>query len=420
MNESIVEVSRGFQDYMVGLRRRMHARPELSFQEQGTSQLVQAELTALGVEFKVVGDYGVVATIGRADAQHMVALRADMDALPIDEKNPHLDYCSQNDGVMHACGHDGHVAMLLGAARIFKQMQMESALEGTVKLCFQQAEERGGGTAEILEELKRFPVKSAFAIHLWSEIESGKISVQAGPRMAACDIFDIKINGVGCHGANPHRGVDAIVVASTVVINASQLIAREIDPAHAAALTFGKLHSGDAGNVIADSAVLAGTLRTTHPADQHYLQAALRRIVQSTADTFRATAEVSIRRGGSMLANEAGCSRIAEQTAAELFGADQLINFPSLMVSENFGDFLDVYPGLMALVGVRNEAVGACFPHHHPQFNIDESVLYRGAALHVGYALNCFKMWGDAQQRKGSVNAVPLAPAGIEWLPLHA
>lgn len=389
MNTSVTEIARSYQDYMVALRRTLHVQPELSFEEQGTSQLVQQELRKMNIPFEVVGDYGVVATIEGTDTSRMVALRADMDALPIHEKNQHLDYCSKTPGVMHACGHDGHVAMLLGAAHVFQQLKHEMA--GTVKLCFQQAEERGGGTEEILKVLAPFPVISAFAIHLWSEIESGKVSVQAGPRMAACDIFDIVVKGVGCHGANPHRGIDAIVVASSIVMNVSHVMSREIDPTHPSALTFGKLHSGEAGNVIADQAVLAGTLRTTDLADQTHLQAALRRVVQSTADTYRATAEVSIRRGGTMLVNDARSSQLAEQAVQELFGAQALIPFAPLMVSENFGDFLAAYPGLMAFIGVRNERQGACFPHHHPQFNIDEDVLYMGAALHVGYALSCFK-----------------------------
>jgi amidohydrolase len=389
MNESVTAIAKRYQDYMVALRRTLHVRPELSFQEQGTCQLVQEELRKMNIPFEVVGDYGVVATIEGADTSHMVALRADMDALPIHEKNEHLDYCSRTPGVMHACGHDGHVAMLLGAAQVFQHLKHD--MQGTVKLCFQQAEERGGGTAEILKALAPYPVKSAFAIHLWSEIESGKVSVQAGPRMAACDIFDIVVKGVGCHGANPHRGIDPIVVASSIVMNISHVMSREIDPTHPAALTFGKFHSGEAGNVIPDKAVLAGTLRTTDPADQAHLQAALRRVVQSTADTYRATAEVSIRRGGTMLVNDARSSQLAEQVVQELFGTEPLIPFAPLMVSENFGDFLEVYPGLMAFIGVRNESTGACYPHHHPQFNIDEDVLYMGAALHVGYALRCFK-----------------------------
>lgn len=389
MTDTVAEISSRYQDYMVDLRRTMHSHPELSFEEQSTSQLVQRELQKLGIPFELAGDYGIVATIEGKRSDQMVALRADMDALPIHENNPHLSYCSKNVGVMHACGHDGHVAMLLGAAQVF--MQIKDTMNGTVKLCFQQAEERGGGTAEILKLLAPCPVKSAFAIHLWSEIQTGKFSVQAGPRMAAGDNFEVVVEGVGCHGATPQRGVDPIVVASAIVMNVSHLIAREIDPTHAAALTFGKLQSGEAGNVIPNKAVLAGTLRTTDKADQVHLQAALHRVVQNTAEAFRAKAQVTIRRGGTMLVNEAGCSRMAEETVQALFGAEELIPFPPLMVSENFGDFLEVYPGLMAFVGVRNESLGACFAHHHPQFNIDEAALYKGAALHVGYALRCFE-----------------------------
>lgn len=389
MSESIAKIAESYQNYMVDLRRKLHSAPELSFQERSTSELVRAELDKLNIPYELAGDYGVVATIEGSNTSQMVALRADMDALPIHEKNDHLSYRSGNSGVMHACGHDGHVAMLLGAARVF--LQCRDRLNGTVKLCFQQAEERGGGTEEILKILAHFPVKSAFAIHLWSEIESGKFSVQAGPRMAAGDNFEIVVQGVGCHGANPHRGVDPIVVAASIVTNVSHLISREIDPAHAAALTFGKLHSGEAGNVIPDKAVLAGTIRTTVKEDQLHLQAALRRVVHHTAEAHRATAEVTIRRGGPMLFNDAGCSDLAEETVKDLFGAERLIAFPSLMVSENFGDFLEVYPGLMAFIGVRNESCGACFPHHHPQFNIDEDALHLGAALHVGYAFSCFR-----------------------------
>lgn len=372
---------------MVDLRRQLHTAPELSFQERTTSALVCAELDKLGIAYEMAGDYGVVATVEGRHTRQMVALRADMDALPIHEKNDHLHYQSATPGVMHACGHDGHVAMLLGAARVFQQCR--DGLNGTVKLCFQQAEERGGGTQEILKLLAPFPVKSAFAIHLWSEIESGKFSVQAGPRMAAGDNFEIVVEGVGCHGANPHRGVDPIVVAASIVTSVSHLISREIDPSHAVALTFGKLHSGEAGNVIPDRAVLAGTIRTTVKEDQLHLHAALRRVVESTAQAHRATATVSIKRGGPMLFNDAGCSALAATTVTQLYGADRLIAFPSLMVSENFGDFLDVYPGIMAFIGVRNESCGACFPHHHPQFNIDEDALHLGAALHVGYTFNC-------------------------------
>ncbi|MBY0411309.1 MAG: amidohydrolase [Burkholderiaceae bacterium] len=386
-NHPIAELALEFQDYMVAQRRHLHRSPELSFEERLTSNHVRAELDRLQIPYEVAGDYGVVATIEGQNAERMVALRADMDALPIQEINTHLEYCSQHAGVMHACGHDGHVAMLLGAAQML--VKMRDQIPGTVKLCFQQAEERGGGTAEILKLLAPHPVRGAFAIHLWSEIETGKFSVQAGPRMAAGDNFDIHIEGLGCHGATPQRGIDPIVVAAAIVNGASHLISREIDPTHAAALTFGKLHSGNAGNVIPQSAALAGTLRTTDKNDQVQLQAALRRVVEHTAQAHRAHATIDIRRGGTMLVNDARESERAHAVVQSLYGAEALISFPSLMVSENFGDFLEVYPGLMAFIGVRNEACGATFAHHHPQFNIDEAVLHQGAALHVGYAVNC-------------------------------
>ena len=372
-------------DHVVGLRRELHQAPELSYRERATAALVKRELDAMGIAWQAVGEHGVIATIVGRHENAMVALRADMDALPIQEKNEHLAYRSATPGVMHACGHDGHVAMLLAAARIL--MQFRAELNGAVKLCFQQAEEQGGGTAELLEHLAAFPIRGAFAIHLWSEIESGRICAQAGPRMAACDNFEIVIDGVGCHGATPQRGVDPIVAAAALVGHLSTLMTREIDPAHAAALTFGKFQSGHAANVIPERAVLAGSLRTTDKSDQAQLHVALHRMVEATAATFRARAELTIRRGGPMLINEPRSSALVARCATGLFGAASLIEFPALMVSENFGDFLDRYPGMLALVGAGSERCGATFPHHHPEFNIDEDALSMGAALHAEYAL---------------------------------
>ena len=369
----------------VALRRALHHAPELSYGERNTAALIQQELDRLGVPWEAVGEHGVVATVEGRHRDAMVALRADMDALPIQEENDHLPHCSRVPGVMHACGHDGHVAMLLAAAGLL--LRFKDQLAGSVKLCFQQAEEQGGGTAELLAHLAAFPVRSAFAIHLWSEIPVGQVSARAGACMAACDNFEVVIDGVGCHGATPHRGVDPIVVAAALVNNVAAMLTREIDPAHAAALTFGKLQSGHAGNVIPRQAVLAGSIRTTSLADQRHLHEALQRLVDHTAAGFRATARLTIRRGGAMLLNEPLASALAAQCVTELFGPGHLIDFPSLMVSENFGDFLACYPGMMALVGAGNPDRGASYPHHHPRFDIDEDALAQGAALHVAYAL---------------------------------
>ena len=226
------EAAAAQRDSIIAWRRHLHRAPELSFEERHTADYIQQALDAMGVPWERVGELGVVATVQGRHAERMVALRADMDALPIQEANEHLPYCSAVPGVMHACGHDGHVAMLLGAAGILQAMRSE--LQGSVKLCFQQAEERGGGTQAMIEHLAQFPVRTAFAIHLWSEMESGTICTRSGPRMAACDNFDIVFDGVGCHGAAPPRGVDPLVAATALVQNAATLMAREIDPAHAA------------------------------------------------------------------------------------------------------------------------------------------------------------------------------------------
>lgn len=372
---------------MVNIRRTLHRHPELSFKEQSTSAIVQAELTSMGIPFEVVGECGVMAIIQGRRTDQAVALRADMDALPIQERNPHLEYQSQCEGVMHACGHDGHVAMLLGAAKIL--MAMKDQLEGTVLLCFQQAEELGGGAAELIQALKNYPIKSVFGIHLWSEIEAGRISVEAGPRMAGGDGFDIVVRGVGCHGANPDRGVDPVITASAIVLNASALISREVNPVHPTVLTFGRIEGGVAANVIPEQVILSGTMRNTDETTREKLKVAFERVVRSTAETYRAQAELKFRSTGSaVVINDVDCSAVAQQAVIDCMGEAVLIEHPPLMASENFGEFLKVYPGVFAFVGAQNEACGAIYPHHHPQFNIDESVMARGAALHAQYALS--------------------------------
>lgn len=375
---------------LTAMRRTLHQLPELSFGERETAAFVVVELDRLGIPWERVGEHGIVATVAGRHSERMVLLRADMDALPIQEENHHLSYCSQVPGVMHACGHDGHVAMLLGAAQLLHARQ--GMLDGTVKLCFQQAEERGGGTAEMLAHLRGLPLVSVFAIHLWSELQAGKICTRSGPRMAGCDTFEIILEGCGTHGAHPHKGVDPLRAASALVQEASMLPSREVDPTHSAVLSFGRLQSGQAGNVIPHRAELAGTIRAAHPADGIVLRKALERVAQGVAATHRVQANVNIRRGGGALINDTHWSEVATECVRELFGAEAVTQFPPLMVSENFGDFFELCPGLMALVGAQNVEVGAAYPHHHPKFNIDESALVQGAALMAQYALRSLEV----------------------------
>ncbi|AUL46738.1 hypothetical protein BBB39_06890 [Bordetella trematum] len=382
---ALVQASLALAQHLTALRRELHMQPELSFSERETALRIRAELDRLDIPWEAVGEYGTVATITGARTDRAVLLRADMDALPIQEENEALSYRSRRAGVMHACGHDGHVALLLGAAELLRQQQ--SSLQGVVKLCFQQAEERGGGTAEMIAHLRDQPLVSAFAIHLWSELQAGLICTRSGPRMAGCDNFEIVLQGRGTHGAHPHRGIDPLLAAAAVAQEASLLPRREIDPTHPAVLSFGKLQSGQAGNVIPQRAELAGSIRWALPEDGDRLKAALERVVHSVAAAHRVEPSLTVRRGGGALVNDAADSALATGCVRELYGPQAVTLFPPLMVSENFGDFFALCPGLMALVGAGNEAVGACYPHHHPRFNIDESALSQGAALMALYAI---------------------------------
>lgn len=389
MNELALE-SASMLDHLVDIRRKLHMQPELSFAEQRTSEVVCAELDRLGIPWVRVGDYGVVGTIVGQHTDRMVLLRADMDALPIQEENQHLSYCSQVPGAMHACGHDGHVALLLGAAKLLQGRRHQ--LCGSVKLCFQQAEEKGGGTAEMLAHLRQFPLTSAFAIHLWSELEVGKICTRSGPRMAGCDNFEIVVEGKGTHGAHPHRGVDPLRAATALLQEATSIPSKEIDPTRSVVLSFGKLHAGHAGNVIPPRAELAGSIRAALAEDGAVLREALRRVVEGVATTHRVQASLTVRRGGGALINDVRCSEMATDCVRQLYGPEAVTQFPPLMVSENFGDFFELCPGMMALVGAENPAVGAAFPHHHPKFNIDESSLAQGAALMALYSIRSLEI----------------------------
>lgn len=383
---TIAALTQEQQAYMVALRRHFHSRPELSELEKETAARVMQELDAMGVPYVRVGKYGVVATIEGVHKDRAVALRADMDALPIQEENTHLDYMSSNEGVMHACGHDAHTAMLLGAARVLKEKRSE--LQGMVKLCFQQAEETGGGVPEIIAELRKSPVECCFGIHVWSEFETGKISVEAGPRMAAGQLVDITVRGKGTHGAYPQDGVDPVLATSAIVMNLAALMSREVDPIYPSVLTFGNISGGTAPNVIPEQVRIQGSLRTTNKPQQAGLIEAIKRVAQDTAATWRATAVVEIPPGVPLVENDPYCSDIARDAALKIADPQDVVAFNTLMASENFGEFLETYPGVFAFVGVRNDACGAIWPHHHPQFNIDEDPLWKGAALHAQFALD--------------------------------
>lgn len=383
------ELAKQYKDYIIKLRRDFHENPELGLQEVRTSKRIKKELEKLQIPYNEIGGTGVIGIIKGNHSGKTVALRADMDALPVNEENQCL-YKSKNNGVMHACGHDAHMAMLLGAARILKENT--SDFKGTVKLIFQPDEECGRVSSDMLEDGILDDVDTTFAIHVLPDIEGGKISIDPGPRMAGTDMFNIKVKGKAGHGAMPHQCVDAIVVASAIVMNLQSLVSREIDPIETAVVTIGKVIAGTKGNIIAGDAELHGTLRYFNKDLKPVLREGIKRIVENIASTYRATATFEIEKGSIIpVINDSACCEIARKAVENIAGSGAIVTKEKMALGEDFSLYLDRVPGVMAFLGVRNEDIGACYPLHHENFEIDENYLELGAALHAQYALEYLK-----------------------------
>ncbi len=381
----IRDLAEQYKEYIVDLRREFHMHPEVSWQEIRTSGRVKEELAKMGVPYKEIAKTGVMAVIKGKYEGKTVALRADMDALQVKEQNK-VPYCSKNVGVMHACGHDGHTAMLLGAAKMLNEMKDD--MKGTVRLFFQPAEEMAEGAYAMVKEGCMDGVDEVFGIHLWSDLEKGEISVEAGPRMASADLFKIKVKGKGGHGSLPHQGIDAVVASSAIVMNLQSIVSREISPLESAVVSVGVLNSGTRFNVIASEAVLEGTTRCFSPDIRERFPKMMERIIESTAESYRAEAQLEYTLGTPPTINDATSSERAIKTIEKLFGTDAVSLMEKVTGGEDFAVYLEKAPGAIAFVGVRNDEKESNYPHHHERFNIDEDALEMGAALYAQYALD--------------------------------
>lgn len=379
------ELAERYQKEIIALRREFHQNPELSWQEFSTSKRIEEELKNLGLEVQRVADTGIVGLIKGKEGKKVVALRADIDALPIQEVNS-LSYCSQNKGIMHACGHDGHTAMLLVAARIL--WDLKSQFKGTVKLIFQPAEEQIQGAKRLLEEGILEGVDSILAIHFWSGLPSGKISLEAGPRFAAGDRFKITVKGKGSHGAMPHKGIDAIVAASAIVMNLQTIVSREIDPQEPAVISMGKIEGGANFNVICDQVIIEGTTRSFNRQVQKKFPLLLERIMKNTASSFKTRANLEYIVGAPPCINDPKISKIAQESITKLYGNNVITTYNRTTATEDFSFFLDKVPGVIAFLGTFNKEKDIIWPLHHRQFNIDEDVLAMGTSLYAQFAID--------------------------------
>ena len=377
------EVRDSFGEDIISLRREIHREPELGFDTRKTAEKVLAALDGLPLDVQTgVAENGLVATLKGGGEGPTVALRADMDALPIYEETG-LPFASETDGKMHACGHDGHTSMLVGAARALCEDHLRERLNGTVKFVFQPAEEGGGGGQVMVEKGVADGVDSIFALHLWPGLEFGKAATKAGPIMAAADAFEMEIKGKGGHGAMPHMTVDAVAIAAQVVTVLQTVVARELNPVEPAVLTVGEIEAGTAFNIIPETARLGGTVRTVDADLRQRMPERIEELARGVARGMRGDAELNYRFSYPVTRNDAGAAGLALNVAKELFGEDRAVEVehPS-MGGEDFAFFLEELPGAYIWLGV-----GDVSGLHTPRFAFDEEILPQGAALLAALAL---------------------------------
>jgi amidohydrolase len=371
----------GLRQALVGWRRDLHQHPELAFEEERTAACVAAVLGALGLAVREgLGGTGVLGSLQGGQPGPAVMLRADMDALPIQETSD-VPYRSQTPGVMHACGHDGHVAMLLGAATLLARHAAE--LPGRVQFLFQPAEEGlGGANAVIADGALANPQPAAiFGLHLANSLPFGRVLAQSGPLMAAADILRITLRGRGGHGARPHETVDAIAVAGQVLSALQTIVSRNVDPQETAVLTIGTIQGGTAFNIIAEEVTLAGTIRTFSPAVRTTILTRLQVLLDGVTAGMGARYELDVQSAAPAVVNDPTISEIARAAAVQVAGSSAVAWHPPMMASEDFAEYLALVPGCYMMIGSGNEELGLNMEHHNPRFDFDERALPMGTAL---------------------------------------
>ena len=361
---------------VVAIRRDLHQYPELSWQEHRTAEVISSALRELGIRHRHLVETGVVGDLPGPEGLPAVALRADIDALPIQEETG-LPFASANDGVMHACGHDGHTSMLLGAAELLAR---DGKLPAPVRLIFQPAEEKGAGAKALMEAGVLEDVVVAFAGHLDRHFSTGTLVVTDGAVSASTDHFKIRVTGRGGHAARPHETIDAVVVGSLIVTAIQTIVSREIDPSHPTIVTVGRFEAGKVANVIAGQAEREGTIRAQDAAIREHLKRSIRRMAESIGQLHQAGLEVEITNGTPPVINTPGATALARLAAAEIVGKENVRALGRAnMGGEDFAYFLEKIPGCYIRFGARPPG-GSGFAAHSSQFDFDEGALPIGAA----------------------------------------
>jgi amidohydrolase len=396
------------RDEVIALRRDFHQHPELGFEEYRTAEVVEAYLQKLGLATRRLAKTGVVALLQGARPGPVLMLRADMDALPITEANE-VDYVSRNPGVMHACGHDAHMAMLLVAAKIL--VRHRDTIAGTVKLVFQPNEEIAGALQMIEAGVLEHPkVDAVMGIHVWTPVAAGKIGITAGPVMGGLDVFKMRIFGKGGHTGVPEDAVDPVIAAANLIQTVQMIQTREISNLKATVIMFGKIAGGTKSNIIPDTVDLEGSIRFLYkggPESVARPTERFRRIAEQVCRTHRCTCEIEIIHENIPLINDPQLTALARRTAVEVFEAKNAVVDNVTIASEDFSEFSERVPGVFIFLGAGNPDKGTTVSHHNPRFDIDEAVLTKGVAMHVRGALNYF---ASHREKKGGESSPQHAP----------
>jgi len=375
----------------IQLRRDIHRHPELAFEEHRTSELVAAKLEAWGYQVhRGLGGTGVVGTLKRGTSTRSLGLRADMDALPIQEASG-AEWSSTKPGLMHACGHDGHTAMLLAAAH---ELALNSDFDGILHLIFQPAEEGGGGALRMMNDglFDLFPCDAIFAMHNMPGVPVGQFVFRSGSAMASSDYVTIRVHGTGGHGGMPHRATDTLVAAASIVMALQTVVSRNVDPLHTAVVTVGSIHAGKANNVIPALATLELSVRALDPGVRKLLEQRIKAIATSQAESFGVNAEVDWKEGYCVLVNTENETNFARQVAMDLVGADRVVlNGPPLTGSEDFAFMLEKVPGSYLLIGNGDgDSAGACMVHN-PGYDFNDDNIATGSDYWVHLTKEFFK-----------------------------
>ena len=391
LSRKVSNYIKNIEPRLIKIRRDIHKHPEVAFEEYRTSEKIEEYLKDLDIEIKTgIGGTGITGLFSGNKNNSTIALRADMDALNLQEKN-NKPYSSINKGIMHACGHDGHIAILLGVAEVLNEIKEE--LPGNVKLIFQPAEEGIGGAQPMIKEgvLKEPQIDAIFGLHIWLDLPSGTIGLKKGPAFAAIDEFDVNVKGESAHGASPHQGIDAITVSSSIIQSLQKIISREIAPLDSGVISIGKIEGGTKRNVIAENVKMEGTVRYLKKEMGELISEKVENIVSSQCKAFGAEYKLDYYKNFPVLKNSESLFSMVKKSAIETVGenAVQILDNPT-MGGEDFAYFTQQVPGFFFFLGGRNEKKGITVPHHNPYFDFDEDIIIKGVEAFVNIILNYF------------------------------